>query len=167
MQAVPLRQIAFDKSIMRQLNYTLYYEKIKKYQEDHKLMPDDFSFSEQKLVDYFKGEGVNIKKYIHDSVKHSITHSKDNKVKDFIDFEGRAKELPISYSAYDKVILSTFVNSKLVMNQDISYRSDEGLNPREMEIKQIDSASEYYCRRDLRWSVLPGDRCHPDSKIKS
>jgi hypothetical protein len=132
-----LRQIAFDKSIMRQLNYTLYYEKIKKYQEDHKLMPDDFSFSEQKLVDYFKGEGVNIKKYIHDSVKHSITHSKDNKLKDFIDFEGRAKELPISYSAYDKVILSTFVNSKFVMNQDISYRSDEGLNPREMEIKQM------------------------------
>jgi hypothetical protein len=132
-----LRQIAFDKSIMRQLNYTLYYERIKKYQEDHKLMPDDLSFSEQNLIDYFRGEGINIKKYIHDSVKHSITHSKENKLKDFIDFEGRAKELPISYSAYDKVILSAFINSKTIHKTPLNHLTDEGLNPRELEIKQV------------------------------
>ena len=56
-----LRQIAFDKSIMRQLNNILYAEKIKKYQSDHHLSEDDLSFSEQQLIDYFKGENVNIK----------------------------------------------------------------------------------------------------------
>ena len=54
-----LSQIAFDKSVMRQLNNTLYYEKVKQYQEDHNLKVDDFSFSEQKLVDYFKGDNAN------------------------------------------------------------------------------------------------------------
>lgn len=56
-----LRQIAFDKSIMRQLNNTLYFERVKNYQKDHGLNQDDFSFSEQQLVDFFKGENVNIK----------------------------------------------------------------------------------------------------------
>ena len=56
-------QIAFDKSVMRQLNNTLYYERIKKYQEDHNLKSDDFSFSEQNWLNIF-GDNANIKKYI-------------------------------------------------------------------------------------------------------
>jgi len=132
-----LRQIAFDKSIMRQLNNTLYSECIKKYQLEHNLKEDNFSFSEQQLVDYFKGERGNIKKYITDAIKHSITTSKDNKLKDYIDFEGKAKDLPISYSAFDKTILSKLTNSKLILKTPIDYKSDEGLNPREIEISQI------------------------------
>lgn len=131
-----LRQIAFDKSIMSQLNNTLYAERVKKYQHDHTLNDDDFSFSEQQLIDYFKGENVNIKKYIIDSIKHSITYHKDNKLKDFVDFEGKAKELPISYSAFDKTFLRRLVNPKLFLSTHINYRSDEGLNPRELEINQ-------------------------------
>lgn len=132
-----LRQIAFDKSIMRQLNNTLYAERVKRYQEEHKLTEDDFSFSEQQLIDFFKGDGANIKKYIIDSIKHSITNDKDNKLKDYIDFEGKAKEKPISYSAFDKTILSSFVSSKLILKTSISFKTDEGNNPRELEIKQI------------------------------
>ncbi len=132
-----LRQIAFDKSIMRQLNNTLYFERIKKYQDDHNLGPDDFSFSEQQLVDYFKGDNANIKKYVIDSIKHGITTNKDNKLKDYIDFEGKAKDLPISYSAFDKTFLSMFINYKIILNTPINYRSDEGLNPRELEITQV------------------------------
>lgn len=132
-----LRQIAFDKSIMRQLNNTLYFEKIKKYQEDHGINADCFDFSEEQLVEYFKGENVNIKKYIIDSIKHSITYSKDNKLKDFIDFEGKAKELPISYSAFEKTFLSIFIDPKLILQTKISYKSDEGENPRELEISQL------------------------------
>jgi len=132
-----LRQIAFDKSIMRQLNNTLYYERIMKYQDDHSLSEDDFSFSEQQLVDYFKGDNANIKKYIIDSIRHSITNNKENKLKDYIDFEGKAKDLPISYSAFDKTFLSMLVNYKVILNTPINYRSDEGLNPRELEISQI------------------------------
>ena len=132
-----LRQIAFDKSIMRQLNNTLYSERVKKYQIAHNLKEDDYSFSEQQLIDFFKGDGANIKKYIIDSIKHSITNAKDNKLKDYIDFEGKAKELPISYSAFDKTILSSFVSSKLVLKTAIDSKTDEGLNPRELEIDQI------------------------------
>ncbi len=131
-----LRQIAFDKSIMTQLNNTLYAERVKKYQQDHNLKEDGLSFSERQLIDYFKGENVNIKKYIIDSLKHSITHHKENKLKDFIDFEGKAKELPISYSAFDKTFLRHFINPKLFLTSPINYRSDEGLNPREVEINQ-------------------------------
>ena len=132
-----LRQIAFDKSIMRQLNNTLYSERVKKYQVAHNLKVDDYSFSEQQLIDFFKGDGANIKKYITDSIKHSITNAKDNKLKDYIDFEGKAKELPISYSAFDKTILSSFVSTKLVLKTAIDSKTDEGLNPRELEINQV------------------------------
>ncbi|MBE0492657.1 MAG: HNH endonuclease [Sulfurospirillum sp.] len=132
-----LRQIAFDKSIMRQLNNTLYSERVKKYQEEHNLKEDDYTFSEQQLVDYFKGDGANIKKYITDAIKHSVTNSKENKLKDYIDFEGKAKDLPISYSAFDKTILSTFISTKLILKTPIDYKTDEGLNPREIEIDQI------------------------------
>lgn len=132
-----LRQIAFDKSIMRQLNNTLYLEKIKQYQQDYDLKPDDLSFSEQKLVDYFKGDNANIRKYIIDNLKHSITEAPENKLKDFLDREGKAKDLPISYSAFDKTFLTFFVDNKNILSTPINFKSDEGLNPRELEISQI------------------------------
>lgn len=132
-----LRQIAFDKSIMRQLNNTLYSERIKRYQQEHGLNEDDLSFSEKQLIDHFKGDGANVKKYIIESIKHSITYANENKLKDYIDFEGKAKELPISHSAFDKTILSSFVNSKLILNTPINHMTEEGINPRELEIAQI------------------------------
>ena len=132
-----LRQIAFDKSIMRQLNNTLYAERVKRYKIEHNLSEDNFSFSEQELVDYFKGDGANIKKYITDAIKHSATTSKDNKLKAYIDFEGKAKDLPLSYSAFDKTILSSFISTKLILKTPIDFKTDEGLNPREVEINQI------------------------------
>lgn len=132
-----LRQIAFDKSIMRQLNNTLYLEKIKQYQNEHQLKSDDFSFSEQKIVDYFKGDNANIKKYIIDNLKHSITEAPENKLKDFLDREGKAKDLPISYSAFDKTFLTFFVDNKKILSTPINFKSDEGMNPRELEISQI------------------------------
>jgi len=132
-----LRQIAFDKSIMRQLNNTLYFERIKRYQSEHGLEEGNFDFSEQQLVDWFKGESVNIRKYIIDSLKHSITYSPENKLKDYIDFEGKAKELPLSYSAFEKTFLSHFLDSKLILSTNIGYKTDEGNNPRELEINQL------------------------------
>lgn len=123
-----LSQIAFDKSVMRQLNNTLYNERIKKYQEDHNLKEDDLTFSEQKLVEYFKGNNANVKKY--------ITEANENKLKDYIDRDGKAKGLPISYSAFDKSFLTTFIDSKQLLATPINFKSDEGLNPRELEISQ-------------------------------
>ena len=130
-----LRQIAFDKSVMRQLNNTLYLERVKKYQNDHSLNEDDYSFSETQLCDYFRGE--NIKKYIIDALKSSITNSQDNKLKDFIDFEGKGKILPISHSTFDKTMLSRFIDAKRIMNTPLNFKTEDGRNPRELEIIQI------------------------------
>ena len=131
-----LSQVAFDKSIIRQLNNTLYLESIKKYQIQHNLKDDDFSFSEQQLVDYFKGDAANVKKYVLDAVKHTITYATENKLKDYIDFEGKAKNLPISHSAFDKTVLASFFSSKL-LNTAINFKSQEGENPREIEFNQV------------------------------
>lgn len=130
-----LRQIAFDKAIMRQLNDTLYRERVRQYQIAHHLPEDDQSFSEQQLCDFFKGE--NIKKYITDGIKRAVQTSDDNRLRDFIDYEGKAKTFPISYSTFDKVMLSLFIGSKSVLTTPLNYRADEGQNPRELEIRQI------------------------------
>jgi len=115
-----LRQIAFGKSVLRQLDNTLFYEKVREYQQAHDLDEDDFSFSEVQLIEYFKGDSANIKKYIIGSIKDSVTNSPDNKLRNFIDFEGRAKVNPISYSAFDKTILSLFIDSKKFLDVPIS-----------------------------------------------
>ena len=130
-----LRQIAFDKAVMRQLNNTQYLEKVKQYKDEHNLSEDDYSFSEYNLCDYFKGE--SLKKYIIEAIKSSITSSQDNKMKDFIDFEGRGKSLPISHSTYDKVFLAKFIDSKKILSVPMDYKSEDGRNPRELEIAQI------------------------------
>ncbi len=130
-----LKQIAFDKSIVRQLHNTLYKEKLEQYQSEHGLSFDDFSFSERDVVEHFKGERGNIKKYIINSIKNQITHN--SKLTDYIDFEGRAKELPISYSTFEKTFLALFINSKTILTTRINYREEEGLNPRVLEHDQL------------------------------
>lgn len=129
-----LRQIAFDKSIMRQLSDRLYNERIERYQQEHGLTPDDLSFSEQDLVNYFKGE-INMKKIVIDTLKNAITFDKDSKLKNYIDTGGRDKELPISYSAFDKTFLHHFVDSSTMLTTPIGAQGEN--NPRELEISQI------------------------------
>lgn len=131
-----LSQVAFDKAVMRQLSHAQYAEKIKTYQSQHNLPEDDFSFSEQQMVDFFKGDGANVKKYVADAVKHTITHAEENKFKDYIDFDGRSKNLPISYSAFDKTILASFLNSKILTNP-INHLKDQGENPRSIEFDNV------------------------------
>ncbi len=130
-----LRQIAFDKAVMRQLNNTQYQEKVKQYKIDHNLAEDDFSFSEIQLAEYFKGE--KMKTYIIDAIKSAITTSPDNKMKDYIDFEGKGKSLPLSHSTFDKIFLAKFIDSKLILSTPMNYKSGDGRNPRELEISQI------------------------------
>ena len=132
-----LKQIAFDKAIVRQLHDTLYSERLRKYQKDHYLSEDDFSFSEQNLVDHFKGERGNVKVYIINSQKNAITRNPDNKLQSYINFEGRGTTLPLSYSTFEKTLLSSFVNAKTILSKPINYKIDEGLNPRMLEKEQL------------------------------
>lgn len=131
-----LKQVAFDRAIMHQLSNTLYGERIERYQTEHGLSPDCFSFSEQNLVSHFKGQ-ADLRKYIIDAQKNQVTHSPENRLTAYINFDGKRKDLPLSYSAYDKAILSHLIDSKLILDKPLDYRSDEGKNPRQLEREQI------------------------------
>ncbi|RMG38179.1 MAG: HNH endonuclease [Methanobacteriota archaeon] len=131
-----LRQVAFDKSVQRHLGSSLYIDRVEKYKKEHNLSDDDFSFSEQDLVKHFKGESREMKRYILDSVRDSITHNPDNKLKDYIDFGGRGKERPLSYSSIEKTFYSFFIFQN-ALSTPLEYGIENGINPRELEKEQI------------------------------
>ena len=131
-----LRQVAFDKSVQRHLGSALYIERVERYKKERGLAEDDYSFSEADLVKYFKGESREMKRYILDSIRDWITHNPENKLKDFTDFGGRAKEKPLSYSTIEKTFYSFFIYRD-ALQTPINYRLEEGENPRELEKQQI------------------------------
>lgn len=131
-----LRQVAFDKSIQRHLGNTLYYDRVKRYQDELNLGEDNLNFSERELVNYFKGESRELKRYILDSVRDGVTRNPENKLIEFVDMGGRAKEKPISYSSIEKTFYSFFIYQDL-LETPISYKLEEGNNPRSLEKQQI------------------------------
>ena len=131
-----LRQVAFDKSVQRHLGSALYIDRVERYQRERGLSSDEFNFSERDLMNYYKGESREMKRYILDAVRDYITHHQENKLKEFIDFGGRGKEKPLSYSTLDKTFYSFFIY-KDVLDTPINYQLEEGENPRELEKEQI------------------------------
>ncbi|MBI4651643.1 HNH endonuclease [Candidatus Desantisbacteria bacterium] len=131
-----LRQVAFDKSVQRHLGSALYLDRIDRYKTDCNLSNDNYNFSERDLLKYFKGESREMKRYILDAVRDSITHNPENKLKDYIDFGGRGKDRPLSYSTIEKTFYSFFIFQD-VLETPINYRLEEGGNPRELEKEQI------------------------------
>lgn len=131
-----LRQVAFDKSVQRHLGSTLYIERVEKYQAEHNMSEDNYSFSESDLVKYFRGESREVKRYILDALRDSITHHPDNKLKDYLDFGGRQTERPLSYSTLEKTFYSFFIYQD-VLDTPLDYRLEEGENPRQLEREQI------------------------------
>lgn len=105
-----LRQVAFNKSVLRQLGSTILAWKVQRYQEDKGLEPDDYSFSEKDLLLHFKGETREIKKYILGHIRYRITSHPDNKlIAAYVEFGGRARDKPISYSTIEKTFYSLFI----------------------------------------------------------
>ncbi len=131
-----LRQVAFDKSIKRQLGHSLYTDRISRYQQDHNLSEDNENFSERQLVDHFRGEAREVKRYILDYVRNSITQDRNNILREYIDFEGKGKKKPISYSAIDKTFYSLFLYQE-PLTTPLNYKADIGENPRQLEIQQM------------------------------
>lgn len=131
-----LRQVAFDKSVQRHLGSSLYKERISRYQKAVGLHEDEFNFTEQDLINFFRGESREIKRYILDDVRDSITHHPDNKLKDYIDFGGKGKEKPLSYSSIEKTFYSFFIYQD-ILETPLNYKIDEGENPRYLEKFQI------------------------------
>jgi hypothetical protein len=131
-----LKQVAFDKSIQRHLGNTLFYDRVKRYQDELTLEEDNLNFSERQLVNYFKGESRELKRYILDSIRDGVTRNPDNKLMEYIDLGGRAKEKPMSYSSIEKTFYSFFIYQDL-LETPISFKLEEGVNPRSLEKSQI------------------------------
>jgi hypothetical protein len=131
-----LKQVAFDKSIQRHLGNTLFYDRVKRYQDELTLEEDNLNFSERELVNYFKGESRELKRYILDSIRDGVTRNSDNKLMEYIDLGGRAKEKPMSYSSIEKTFYSFFIYQDL-LDTPISFKLEEGTNPRSLEKSQI------------------------------
>ena len=104
-----LRQVAFDKSVQRQMGSTILTWKIEALQKDKGLSSDDYSFSEADLVAHFRGEGREIKKFVLDFVRRKIIDDPENRLIDYINMGGRDKEKPLSYSSVEKTFYSLFI----------------------------------------------------------
>ncbi len=131
-----LRQVAFDKSVQRHLGSTLYVERVKRFKEDLNKPDDDYNFSERDLVKYFKGQAREMKKYILDAVRDWVTHNVDNKMKEYVEFSGKGKDRPLSYSTLEKTFYSLFLFQE-VLDTSISLDLEIGNNPRELERTQL------------------------------
>ncbi|MCQ2180053.1 MAG: HNH endonuclease [Bacteroidales bacterium] len=131
-----LKQVAFDKSIQRHLGNALYQDRVERYQKQTGRSSDDYAFSEKALINYYKGESREMKRYIIDAVKDGITYSDDNKLREYIDMGGRAKEKPLSYSTVEKTFYSFFISTD-ALETNIDFKLEEGKNPRDLEKKQL------------------------------
>jgi len=131
-----LRQIAFDKSVQRHLGSALFLDRLERYRKDRNLPPEAEDFSERDLVNHFKGEWREMRRYILDAVRDGTTHHPENKLKDYIEFGGKGKERPLSYSSVEKTFYSFFIYGD-VLETPLNHLMDQGENPRELEKEQI------------------------------
>ena len=53
-------------------------------------------------MQFFTGESSEMKRYILDAVRDSVTHDPDNGLRQYIDLGGRKNTKPLSYSTVDK-----------------------------------------------------------------
>jgi hypothetical protein len=131
-----LRQVAFDKSVQRRLGSSILLDRVVRYREERGLASDYEEFSEKALVEHFKGEQKAMTRYVLDSVRDTITHSPDNKLRDFVEYAGKSAEKRFSYSAIEKTFYSQFIYGKM-LETPWNYRAEFGENPRELEKAQI------------------------------
>jgi hypothetical protein len=131
-----LRQVAFDTAVMRYLGSTLYQERVRQFQELKHLAPDDFSFTEQDLVSFFKGEHREMEKYIIDAQRAAVTTSKDNRLIEFVEWSGKGFERPLAYTAVERTFFKWFLYKK-ALPSSIGSGFDTGENPRLVERDQL------------------------------
>jgi len=131
-----LRQVAFDKSVQRHLGNTLFFQRIKRYQLEHELSEENLNFSERDVLNYFKGESREVKRYVLDATRDSITYNPENQLRQFVELGGRSNTYPISYSTIEKTFYSFFIHQDVLITP-INHRLEEGGNPRVLEKEQI------------------------------
>ena len=125
-----LRQVAFDKAVMRHLGSTLYGDRLKQYQKMHNLPEDDFSFSEQDLVHHFRGERRQMQRFILDAQRNAIARDSDNRLLEFVEWSGRGADRPMAYSTVDRAFFQLLYQNPL--STPIDQGADRGLERRQM-----------------------------------
>lgn len=131
-----LRQVAFDAAVMRHLGSSLYVERVRKYQSMRGLAEDDYGFSEQDLVRFFRGERREMERYIIDAQRDAITHAQENRLLEFVEWAGKSFEKPMSYSTIEKTFFREFLYKK-ALDTPIDLGMEEGTNARILERNQL------------------------------
>ena len=124
-----LRQVAFDKAVMRHLGSTLYGDRLKQYQTMHSLQEDDFSFSEQDLVRHFRGEQRQMRRFIVDAQRHAITRD-ENRLLEFVEWSGKGADRPMAYSTVERAFFTLLYPNALTF--PIDQGTERGLERRQM-----------------------------------
>ena len=107
-----LRQVAFDVAVMRHLGSSLYVDRVRKYQSMRGMAEDDYGFSEQDLVRFFKGERREMERYVIDAQRDAITHAPDNRLLEFVEWAGKSLEKPLSYNTIERSVFREFLYKK-------------------------------------------------------
>src|SRR5439155_2089564 len=96
-----LRQVAFDAAVLRHLGSTLYAERVQQYQDLKGLGRADYGFSERDLANFFRGERREVLRYVIDAQRDSVTHNKENRLMEFVEWSGKGSDRPMSYATID------------------------------------------------------------------
>lgn len=131
-----LRQVAFDTAVMRHLGSSLYVERVKRYQSMRGLAENDYSFSEQDLVRFFRGERREMERYIVDAQRDAITHDQQNALLEFVEWAGKSADRPLSYNTVERSFFREFLYKK-ALDTPIDAGMEEGTNPRQLEREQM------------------------------
>jgi len=131
-----LRQVAFDTAVMRHLGSTLYAERVNQYRDLRGLSDDDYSFSEQDLVRFFRGERREMERYIVDAQRDAVMHASANKLLEFVEWAGKGADRPLSYNAVERSFFKEFLYKK-ALDSPIDQMFEQGTNPRQLEREQL------------------------------
>jgi hypothetical protein len=121
---------------MRHLGSSLYVDRVKCYQSMRALADNDYTFSEQDLVKFFRGERREMERYIIDAQRDAITHDQTNRLLEFVEWSGKLASRPLSYSTLEKSFFREFLY-KQALDSSIDEGIEQGTNPRFLEREQM------------------------------
>ena len=125
-----LRQVAFDKAVMRHLGSSLYGDRIRQYQRAFKLEEDDYSFSEREVVQHFRGEKRQMERFIIDAQRDAIAREAGNRLLEFVEWSGKVADRPLAYSTVDSAFFQ-LLHRKALANP-IGQGSEREIERRQM-----------------------------------
>ncbi len=88
---------------------SLYIDRVKRYQSMRGLAEGDYSFSEEDLVRFFRGERREMERYIIDAQRDAITRDQQNALLEFVEWAGKGADRPVSYNSLERSFFREFL----------------------------------------------------------